>query len=276
MLACCAPRARDASWWCWAPGVPPRPSAPAGAAKELPSVLRKIEKWGDYEPFGAPVRVRGGAGIIPMKTPLTVAQMRRLASSGKRIRNAHTLEACVASHAAAGRRIGLIVDLTCHDCLYAEELPLVPGTRYVHLATPAKTFVEPWLVRKLAREADALWAADPAAYVAVHCSYGFNRTGFALCCYLVEIDGLGVDAALDRFRDARPPGVKHAHFVAELHRRYDPPNPSPAVTVPDGPDAPKPGDESAPGSLSTTPVDGVGSPLIRRCAASRPSPSRKM
>ena len=33
---------------------PPRP---------LPSVLRKIEKWGDYEAVGGLVPVRGGRGV---------------------------------------------------------------------------------------------------------------------------------------------------------------------------------------------------------------------
>ena len=35
---------------------------------EAPSVLRKILKWGNYEPFGLPV---GGTRFIPMKSPLT-------------------------------------------------------------------------------------------------------------------------------------------------------------------------------------------------------------
>ena len=63
---------------------------------------------------------------------------------------------------ALGRRVGLIVDLTQHDCLYAEELEQTPWVRYVHLATPAKRFVEPWLVRKLADEARDLWEAKRA------------------------------------------------------------------------------------------------------------------
>lgn len=50
---------------------------------------------------------------------------------------------------------------------------------------------------------------------------GFNRTGFVVCSYLVQALGMSVDEALAAFEEARPPGVKHEKFVAELHRRFD-------------------------------------------------------
>ena len=49
---------------------------------------------------------------------------------------------------------------------------------------------------------------------------GFNRTGFVVCSYLIQACGLSVEAALASFAAARPPGVKHEQFVAELHSRY--------------------------------------------------------
>ena len=52
------------------------------------------------------------------------------------------------------------------------------------------------------------------------CHAGFNRTGFVVCSYLVQACGLAVDEALEAFAAARPPGVKHERFVAELHERY--------------------------------------------------------
>ncbi len=48
---------------------------------------------------------------------------------------------------------------------------------------------------------------------------GFNRTGFVVCCYLIQHAGLTVDGALAAFAAARPPGVKHETFIAELHHR---------------------------------------------------------
>lgn len=57
--------------------------------------------------------------------------------------------------------------------------------------------------------------------VAVHCHYGFNRTGFFICSYLIERCGLLVSEALDAYAAARDTGVHHPHFVDELHVRYE-------------------------------------------------------
>lgn len=38
------------------------------------------------------------------------------------------------------------------------------------------------------------------------CSYGFNRTGFVLCVYLIEELGMTADQALQAFARSRPPG----------------------------------------------------------------------
>ena len=56
--------------------------------------------------------------------------------------------------------------------------------------------------------------------IAVHCHYGFNRTGFEIICYLVEREGYRLQDAIEEFARKRPPGVKHEHFVNELYVRY--------------------------------------------------------
>jgi protein-tyrosine phosphatase len=56
--------------------------------------------------------------------------------------------------------------------------------------------------------------------IGVHCHYGFNRTGFFLVCYLVEKLGYRLEDAIETFQQARPPGIRHSHFIDELHVRY--------------------------------------------------------
>ncbi|TGZ77944.1 alpha/beta-hydrolase [Ascodesmis nigricans] len=56
--------------------------------------------------------------------------------------------------------------------------------------------------------------------IAVHCHYGFNRTGFLLCCYMIERLGFSVPEAIAAFKEARPPGIRHPHFVSEMFERY--------------------------------------------------------
>lgn len=58
--------------------------------------------------------------------------------------------------------------------------------------------------------------------IGVHCHYGFNRTGFFVVSYLIEKLGYEVQDAIDEFQRARPPGIRHNHFIDELHVRYFP------------------------------------------------------
>jgi hypothetical protein len=60
----------------------------------------------------------------------------------------------------------------------------------------------------------------PESFIAVHCHYGFNRTGFFIIAYLVERLNWQLTDAIEEFARARPPGVRHSHFVDQLHARY--------------------------------------------------------
>lgn len=56
--------------------------------------------------------------------------------------------------------------------------------------------------------------------IGVHCHYGFNRTGFLICSYLIEERKYPAEDALKAYKLSRPPGIRHLHFVSEVHVRY--------------------------------------------------------
>ncbi|ODH53785.1 hypothetical protein GX48_00203 [Paracoccidioides brasiliensis] len=60
----------------------------------------------------------------------------------------------------------------------------------------------------------------PRPVIAVHCHYGFNRTGFFVASYLIERKGFPVQEAIDEFGKVRFPGIKHEHFIDTLFARY--------------------------------------------------------
>ena len=64
--------------------------------------------------------------------------------------------------------------------------------------------------------------AGSQALIGVHCHYEFNRTGFFVVSYLIEKLGYKVQDAIDEFQRARPPGIRHNHFIDELYVRYMP------------------------------------------------------
>jgi hypothetical protein len=63
-------------------------------------------------------------------------------------------------------------------------------------------------------------AEEKFPYIAVHCHYGFNRTGYFIVCYLVERCGYTVDCAIEEFARKRPRGIRHEHFLGRLAVRY--------------------------------------------------------
>jgi len=117
-----------------------------------------------------------------------------------------TVQDLVQAEEAAGIHIGLILDLSNHDCLYAGDIP--PGVQYLLVQLVAKELPPLEFVREVGQAASNYWAAHDD-YIAIHCAYGFNRTGFVVCSYLIEYCGLSVEEALNSFASSRPPGVKH-------------------------------------------------------------------
>ena len=61
---------------------------------------------------------------------------------------------------------------------------------------------------------------NPTEIIGVHCTHGFNRTGFLACAYLVEKLDFAVDTAVDLFAQCRPPGIYKQDYLNELFRRY--------------------------------------------------------
>lgn len=73
---------------------------------------------------------------------------------------------------------------------------------YIKLSNVSKQVPDDAYVQLFIKTVDEHWArvlpsvASPS-YVGVHCHYGFNRTGFMLCCYMVERCGYSVQKAID-------------------------------------------------------------------------------
>jgi mRNA-capping enzyme len=94
-----------------------------------------------------------------------------------------------------------------------------------HGETPSREHVDLFLnvVETFVRQ-------KPTELIGVHCTHGFNRTGFLICSYLVEKLDMSVDTAVAFFADARPPGIYKQDYINELFRLYgDPLEPVPVA-----------------------------------------------
>ncbi|XP_018798630.1 PREDICTED: mRNA-capping enzyme [Bactrocera latifrons] len=131
-------------------------------------------------------------------------------------------------------KLGLWIDLTNTTRFYNRQIVESRDAQYVklqcrgHGETPSpeqtQSFIE--IVDRFVNE-------RPFETVGVHCTHGFNRTGFLIASYLVERLDYSIEAAIAIFAEARPPGIYKQDYINELFRRYeDDEDPLPAPNLP--------------------------------------------
>lgn len=101
----------------------------------------------------------------------------------------------------------------------------------------------------------------PYPFQGVHCTHGYNRTGFMICCYMVEALDMDPTDALVMFSKARSPGmIKYGICRAScLQRRPAPANPCPLPR-------PKPTSESTTSKISARSIISTRRPFCpSRC-----------
>ncbi|KAM3578208.1 hypothetical protein VKS41_007736 [Umbelopsis sp. WA50703] len=128
----------------------------------------------------------------------------------------HSPSAFIAKHP----EIGYIIDISKDAPPYRPSDFENSHVSYKKLSTVSKIPPLRDEVNRFITLAAACWEERPDMQIAVHCHYGFNRTGFFICCYMIERLGVTVPDALRFFEDARPPGIRHSHFKDELYLRY--------------------------------------------------------
>lgn len=132
-------------------------------------------------------------------------------------------------------KMGLCIDLTNTSRFYDKQDIEEGGCKYLklpcrgHGETPSYE-----QIRTFVQVCKNFIAHNPLDIIGVHCTHGFNRTGFLIISYLIETDGASVDAGLAEFAVVRPPGIYKSDYIQELYKRYDflndipPPPPRPS------------------------------------------------
>lgn len=119
-------------------------------------------------------------------------------------------------------KMTLWIDLTNTSRFYDRRIVESFNCEYVkmqcrgHGETP-----NPTQTRAFIEIVDAHVQNHPMDVIGVHCTHGFNRTGFLIVSYMVDRLDYCVAAALMEFSKMRPPGIYKQDYINELFKRYD-------------------------------------------------------
>lgn len=119
-------------------------------------------------------------------------------------------------------KVGLWIDLTNTTRFYDKQEIEANGCRYVKLQCKGRGET-PTLdqTAAFAKICDNFIRQNPLEVIGVHCTHGFNRSGFLIISYLVTMLDWDLGAALAEFARVRPPGIYKKDYIDELYRRYD-------------------------------------------------------
>ena len=171
--------------------------------------VKNLAKWQAIEPVSAPI-----AGIF------------RAMKTLREIDSVHSPERFVRQWKG---KIKAVIDISHESPVYDPKGLDEGGIEYHKFPTVSKIPPTAEEVKDFIHLVDKLRSQSPpstdendddTALIGVHCHYGFNRTGFFICSYLIERENYTVQQAIDAFAQGRPRGIKHAHFLDQLFVRY--------------------------------------------------------
>jgi pimeloyl-ACP methyl ester carboxylesterase len=162
--------------------------------------VKNLEKWRAVRPVSDPI-----------------ANTFRAMKTLREVDDVHTPKVLAQSWSG---QISAVIDISHDNPVYDPKGLEDNGIPYHKFPTVSKQPPQPEEVQTFIDLVDKIRAEKKPGLIAVHCHYGFNRTGFFLVSYLIERLGYRVEDAIDHFQHMRPPGIRHSHFIDALHVRY--------------------------------------------------------
>ncbi|KAK4661754.1 uncharacterized protein QC763_707360 [Podospora pseudopauciseta] len=155
-------------------------------------------------------------GVVPVSDP--IAGVFRAMKTLRETDGEHSPQKFGAKY--GGKTIRDVIDISHDTPVYEPNNLRVWQVSYHKVATVSKIPPSRADIDRFIEKVDEIRAKQTKFEIGVHCHYGFNRTGFLIVCYLVERLGWKVEDAIEHFAQARPNGIKHAHFRDRLHLMY--------------------------------------------------------
>ncbi|XP_063066123.1 RNA/RNP complex-1-interacting phosphatase isoform X2 [Engraulis encrasicolus] len=186
-------------------------------AKRMPQFKNKKkndvpDRWTDYQAVGKRIP---GTRFIAFKVPLKESLRNRLPPSEAFGPNDLLQHVLVNEE----QQLGLIIDLTFTTRYYKpQDFP--EYVHYVKIFTAGHEVPsDPTIlsfkraVRRFLRENE-----DNDDLIGVHCTHGLNRTGYLVCRYLIDVDGIEPEKAIELFNTSRGHDIERENYVNDLQQ----------------------------------------------------------
>ncbi|XP_057438787.1 uncharacterized protein LOC130730727 [Lotus japonicus] len=155
--------------------------------------------------------------IIPSKVPLGES-FNDYVSSKK-----YTPKQAILQPRVLGRELGLVIDLTNTTRYYPVSDWTKEGIRHVKIRCKGKDSVpDEESVKMFCDEVLDFGSqrTNTKKYILVHCTHGFNRTGYMIIHFLVRTESISVTEAIKKFARARHPGIYKPDYIDALYVFY--------------------------------------------------------
>ncbi|XP_038602741.1 RNA/RNP complex-1-interacting phosphatase isoform X1 [Tachyglossus aculeatus] len=170
---------------------------------------RLPDRWKDYLPLG---RRMPGTRFIAFKVPLEKSFNGKLAP-GERFSPSDLISRIRAQK----EELGLIIDLTYTQRYYKpKELPDTLLYRKIftvghHVPDDGTIFKFKCAVNQFLGE-----NKDNDKLIGVHCTHGLNRTGYLVCRYLIDVEGMEPNSAIELFNSCRGHSIERKNYIRDL------------------------------------------------------------
>uniref|UniRef100_A0A0R3S6V9 TYR_PHOSPHATASE_2 domain-containing protein n=1 Tax=Elaeophora elaphi TaxID=1147741 RepID=A0A0R3S6V9_9BILA len=185
------------------------------------NACRFPDRWIDYDPVGKDMP---GTRFVAFKTPLRHNYFlnRSHEFDVQNIFETRSLLDMVGSSVkanSAGKRIGLVIDLTATQKYYDSREWTDVGIKYEKLwCTGHEVHTQVETIQKFYDIVGDFLSehAHTGELIGVHCTHGLNRTGYMICRYLIEVDGWDVDSAIEQFEYCRGYKMERKKYIDSL------------------------------------------------------------
>ncbi|KAG9354761.1 hypothetical protein JZ751_001474 [Albula glossodonta] len=167
------------------------------------------DRWKDYQAMGKRI---SGTRFIAFKVPLKESLMKGLPPS-----EAFGLFDLIRLVEEENEELGLIIDLT-FTTRYYTPMDLPDSVNYLKIFTTGHQVPSDSTILSFKKAVNRFLQENEKndKLIGVHCTHGLNRTGYLVCRYLIDVEGMVPSEAVALFNRSRGHCIERQNYLHDL------------------------------------------------------------